>query len=74
MDNRKILEDVDKLSVAEKILLVGDIWDNILSRQNELPITEIQKLELKERLNSYEKGNEKVKSWREVKKNIKNKI
>lgn len=43
-----------KLSVADRIRLVEDLWDSIAADQSTLPLTEEQRAELDRRLNDYE--------------------
>ena len=68
--NPNSIEDIKKLSVAERILLVEDIWDSISTSGEELPITDEQKKELDSRLEAYKKNPDEGKSWKEVKDNI----
>ncbi len=72
MNKDRIIEDINKLSIAEKLFVIGEIWDNINAGQKDLPVTECQKIELKERLENYEAGKEKTKEWSEVKEKIRN--
>ncbi len=44
-----ILEDVESLSVAEKILMVEDLWDNVASTSRNVSVPEWQKKELTRR-------------------------
>lgn len=50
--------DYRSLSVAERLQLVGDIWDSIAEEANAapelLPLTEAEKVELDRRLAEYE--------------------
>lgn len=68
--NPNSLDDIKKLSVAERILLVEDIWDSISTSGEELPITDEQRKELDSRLEAYKKNPDEGKSWKEVKDNI----
>ena len=68
--NPNSIEDIKKLSVAERILLVEDIWDSISTSGEELPITDEQRKELDSRLEAYKKNPDEGKSWKEVKDNI----
>ncbi len=72
--NLNQLEDIKKLSVAERILIVEDIWDCIISSKEDFPLTDEQKEELDLRLEAYYKNPGEGKSWEEVKKNIQSKI
>jgi putative addiction module component (TIGR02574 family) len=68
--NSNSIEDIKKLSVAERILIVEDIWDSIFSSEEDFPITDEQKKELDSRLDAYKKNPNEGKSWKEVKDNI----
>ena len=49
MKSEKIKQEINKLNLAEKLLLVEDIWDSIAQSNSELPMPEWQKLELDKR-------------------------
>lgn len=68
------LKDILKLSVAERILLVEEIWDSIASGPSEevSSLTAAQKNEIDRRLALYRSGQTKTYSWKEVKATIKN--
>ena len=38
------LENIKNLSVAERILIVEEIWDSILNSNEEFPLSEEQKM------------------------------
>jgi putative addiction module component (TIGR02574 family) len=40
------LPDILRLSVAERLRLVGEIWDSIASEPEALPLTEVQRKEI----------------------------
>ncbi len=58
---------IDKLSTAERILLVEELWDSIADDAEQLPLTEAQKKDLERRLEAYEKNPKAGSSWEEVK-------
>lgn len=58
---------IDRLSVAERILLVEEIWDSIAEESEQVPITEAQKQDLQLRLTAYEANPRAGSSWEEVK-------
>jgi putative addiction module component (TIGR02574 family) len=58
---------IDQLSVAERILLVEEIWDSIATTPDEVPLTDAQKAELDRRLAAYEADPGAGSSWEEVK-------
>lgn len=48
------ISEITKLSMAEKILLVEDLWESIASDESEVPVPESHKIELDRRLKRYE--------------------
>ncbi|MDD3050568.1 MAG: addiction module protein [Candidatus Cloacimonetes bacterium] len=56
MRPNEIRKEIDNLALAEKLILVEDIWDSIAKNNNELPLPEWQKLELDKRYNEYKNG------------------
>jgi putative addiction module component (TIGR02574 family) len=64
-------QNLEKLLLAERIQLVEDLWDSIArSQEQELPVPEWQKAELRRRRQEYLKNPESVKPWSEVKRSI----
>jgi putative addiction module component (TIGR02574 family) len=58
---------IDRLSVAQRILLVEEIWDSIAAEAEDLSITEAQKQDLQRRLAAYETNRHAGSTWEEVK-------
>ena len=58
---------IDQLSVAQRILLVEEIWDSIAAEVEEIPLTEAQKQDLQRRIAAYEANPKAASSWEEVK-------
>ena len=54
---------IDRLSVAERLILVEELWDSIAAST---PITDAQRAELDRRLADHEANPEDVVSWEEV--------
>lgn len=65
MSSVDILE-ILKLSVAERIQLVEDIWDSIAAHPESLPVTEAHKRELDRRLADYQANPKEGKTWEQV--------
>ena len=65
-----LTQEILKLSVAERIQLVEDLWDSIALSPDQLPVTEAQKAELDRRRQRFEQGATTTRSWEEVKKNL----
>ena len=70
---RPEISDILKLSTAEKIIMVETIWDNIASENSKLKLSKEEKELLDERLASYKKNPENVRSWEDFKKELKRK-
>ena len=66
----KELEKILELSVAQRILIVEEIWDSILNNPDAVPLTDNQKKELEKRLNSYYENPQAGSPWPEVKERI----
>jgi putative addiction module component (TIGR02574 family) len=58
---------IDRLSVAERILLVEEIWDSIPEEPQQPPLTEAQKQDLERRLVAYKANPKAGASWDDVK-------
>lgn len=61
------LSDIRKLSVAERIQLVEDIWDSVAAEAADLPITEPQRQELDQRLTEADAHPGTGTSWEQIK-------
>jgi putative addiction module component (TIGR02574 family) len=64
---------IDKLTVAQRILLVEEIWDSIDADGDEIPLTEAQKQDLERRIAAYEANPSAGSSWEEVKARLREK-
>ncbi len=60
------LSEIRKLSVAERIQLVEDIWDSVAAEAEGIPITEAQRQELDERLDDAEAHPGTGTPWKEL--------
>jgi putative addiction module component (TIGR02574 family) len=58
---------IDQLSVAQRILLVEEIWDSIAADAEQAPLSEAQKQDLERRLDAYSKNPKAGSSWEDVK-------
>jgi putative addiction module component (TIGR02574 family) len=63
--------EIKKLSVAERILMVQEIWDSIAAEQESLAVTEAQKTELDRRIASHDASPNEGRSWGEIKRRLK---
>lgn len=62
-----MLTDIQRLSVAERIQLVEDIWDTIAASPEVLPLTNSQREELDSRLEALRQNPEEGITWLELK-------
>jgi putative addiction module component (TIGR02574 family) len=60
------MSEILKLSVAERIQLVEDIWDSIAADPEALPLTEEQRAELDDRIDDAEANPGTGRPWSEV--------
>jgi putative addiction module component (TIGR02574 family) len=58
---------IEQLSIAERLLLVEEIWDSIASEEGDIPVTEAQKQDLERRLALYQQNPNTGSTWEEVK-------
>jgi len=59
-------EEIQQLSVAERVQLAEEIWDSIAATPEELPLTEAQRRELDRRLALREREPTRATPWEEV--------
>ncbi len=62
--------EILKLSVAERIQIVEDIWDSISQNPETLPLSEAEKLGLDKRLVAYEKNPDEGIERKSLKENL----
>ena len=58
---------VENLSVAERIMLVEQIWDSIVAEQESLKVTKAQRQELDRRLEVYQASPNRGANWEDLK-------
>jgi putative addiction module component (TIGR02574 family) len=64
------IPELQKLSTADKFALAVELWDELSSKPDEIPVTEDQLNELDRRFEEYRQNPDKVVSWEEVKAKI----
>jgi putative addiction module component (TIGR02574 family) len=67
----QIMQDILKLSVPERILMVEAIWDSIAENDEQVELSAETKQLLDERLESHKNAPNEGSSWDEVKARIK---
>jgi putative addiction module component (TIGR02574 family) len=63
-------EQVMKLSVAERMLLVEDIWDSIAAERAQIPLSDAHKAELDRRLEDWHTNPDDEEVWENVKREL----
>lgn len=66
MEPDKITAEINRLSLAQKLILTQDIWDSIAKESGKLPMPQWQKNELEKRYARYKQGKMELHDWREV--------
>lgn len=67
----RILQDILKLSVSERILMVEAIWDSIAENDEQVELTSETKQLLDDRLEAHKNNPDQGSSWNEAKARIK---
>ena len=73
MRPEEIQQEIDKLNISEKLILIEDVWDSIARGNSEIPMPEWQKQELDERYKNFKAGNYTLHDWQSTHKVIRNK-
>jgi putative addiction module component (TIGR02574 family) len=74
MRPEKIKQEIDNLNLAEKLLLIEDVWDSIAQSNSDIPMPEWQKRELDRRYKEYQAGTKNLSDWQSVHDEIRNKF
>ena len=64
------IEELLKLSVAERIQLVEDLWDSIAADPENVPLSESQLKELRRRLAEHRANPDSAVPWEEVRRRL----
>jgi putative addiction module component (TIGR02574 family) len=64
------LQELETLSVPERVQLVEDLWDSIARSNANLPVPQWQKDELARRKRNYRQNPDSGGSWEQVKQSI----
>jgi putative addiction module component (TIGR02574 family) len=57
---------IDRLSVAERMALIGEIWDSISAEVEQSPLTEAQRQEVDRRLAAHRANPQAAIPWEQV--------
>jgi putative addiction module component (TIGR02574 family) len=64
------IPELKNLSVEEKLMLVGELWDDLAAHPEAFPLREDHLKLLRERLEHYRRNPEDVVAWEDVKSRI----
>ena len=67
---KETIPELQKLSTADKFALAVELWDELSSNPDEMPVTEEQLNELDRRFEEYRQDPDKVVTWEEAKARI----
>jgi len=56
-----------KLSPAEKLALVSELWDDLVAHPDAVPVSQTQIAEIERRMEEYRKDPSQVTTWEEAK-------
>ncbi len=73
MRSEQIKDEISRLGLSEKLLLVEDIWDSIAASNSEIPMPMWQKQELDKRYEEYKKGKLELHDWEDIHKGLRDK-
>ena len=59
------LDEIRRMTVTERLKLIGDVWETLLEEEEALPLSEAQAREIQRRLESYRRGPDAGISWEE---------
>jgi putative addiction module component (TIGR02574 family) len=68
--NTVIANEIETMSIEEKILLVEDLWDSIALSNQSVPLTDEQKSILDKRLDHFEANPDSGDTWENVRTRI----
>ena len=64
------IPDVNRLTAAEKLLLVSELWDDLAAHPTEVPVSREQIAELDRRMEAYRRDPSQVTSWDAIQKRV----
>jgi len=61
-----VISDYTKLSIPERLALIGEIWDSVIAEGKPLPLSDAQRAELDRRLAEHEANPDAAIPWEEI--------
>ncbi len=73
MTSEQIKDEISRLGLSEKLLLVEDIWVSIATSNSKIPMPAWQKKELDKRYEEYNEGTLELHDWEDIHKGLRDK-
>jgi putative addiction module component (TIGR02574 family) len=64
------IPDVNRLTPAQKLLLVTELWDDLAAHPTEVPVSREQIAELDRRMEAYRRDRSQVTTWEAIQQRI----
>jgi putative addiction module component (TIGR02574 family) len=64
------IPEVKRLTAAEKLLLVSELWDDLAAHPTEVPVSREQIAELDHRMEEYRRDPSQVTSWESIQRRV----
>ncbi len=64
------IPDVNRLTPAEKLLLVSELWDDLAAHPTEVPVSREQLAELDRRMEAYRRDPSQVTTWEAIRQRL----
>lgn len=64
------IPDVSRLTAAQKLLLVSELWDDLAAHPTEVPVSREQIAELDRRMEDYRRDPSQATSWEAIQKRL----
>lgn len=68
------LPEVNRLTAAEKLILVGELWNDLAAHPTEVPVSREQIAELDRRMEEYRRDPSQVTTWEATQQRILGKV
>jgi putative addiction module component (TIGR02574 family) len=62
--------EIQRLSPSEKLALVSELWDDLATHPEDVPVTEAQIAELDRRMAEYHKDPTQVTTWEAIRQRV----
>ena len=70
IETMETMPDVNRLTPAQKLLLVSELWDDLAAHQSEVPASPEQIAELDRRMEAYRRDPSQVTTWETIQRRV----